>query len=111
MDYLDVVLPWLADQEPALPHIQKLARQIQRFEKNKDDFLRKEQEQRLEKVKEDFLCDFRNERETPRAAPLAAPATPGSTAAIHLTHFIPNNAGFAAGRTMPPPHWRPQAHC
>jgi hypothetical protein len=69
MDYSAVVNPLLADQGPALAHIPRLTKTIQRLEKIKADFLRNEQEQL-------------------RAAPLAAPSESANGAQIHLTHSI-----------------------
>ncbi len=80
MDYSAVVDPLLADQGPALAHIPRLIKTIQR----------------LGKIKEEFLL----EREQQRAAPLVAPAESAIATQIHLTHSIessPNNADSGRG--------------
>ncbi len=111
MDYSAVVNPLLADQGPALAHIPRLTKTIQRLEKIKADFLRNEQEQlrglaapaesangaqirlthSIESIPDnpdngrghaEIRIDDRHEQENPLA-----------------THSIPNNAGLAAGGT------------
>jgi hypothetical protein len=74
LDYSAVVDPLLADQGPALAHIPRLIKMIQR----------------LGKIKEECLL----EREQQRAAQLAAQAESAVAAQIRLTHSIgssPNN--------------------
>jgi hypothetical protein len=68
LDYSAVVDPLLADQGPALAHIPRLIKTIQRLGKIKDEYLL--------------------EREQQRAAPLAAPAKSAVAAQIRLTHSV-----------------------